>query len=807
MLAGKLLASIALAALPCLSVAFSYPDCVNGPLADNLVCNSQASEVDRAAALVSAFNITEKLSLLINDQPAIPRLGLDAYNFWSEALHGVAGSPGVNFSFTGGEFSYATSFPQPILTSAAFDDDLVLQIATIISTEARAYSNAGRTGLDFFTPNINGYRDPRWGRGQETPGEDVFRTSQYTKYLLQGLEGGINPPIKKVIATCKHFAAYDLEQNRDPSSVIYNRFGYNAVVNTQDLAEYYLPPFQQCARDSKVGSMMCSYNTLNGIPACSNKYLLQDIARDHWNWTDRHQYITTDCNAVVDIYANHNYTNTLAEATAISLIEGTDQICVVGNVNVSDQAGAYSQGLLTEDTIDLALIRQYEGLISAGYFDQTSPYRNYSWADVNTPEAQALALKAAQMSIVMLKNDGSLPMSLTGKKVALIGFWANGTNVLQGDYSGPAPYIHNPVYAAQQLGLDYIYANGPKSGVLNASIADPAMAAAKSADVILYFGGIDTSIEVEGLDRINVTWPTAQVEFIEQLTSLGKPLVISQLGTQVDDTAWLKSSAVNAILWAGYPSQSGGTALLDIITGAVAPAGRLPITQYPAGYVNQVTAVDQSLRPSNSSPGRTYKWYDGAVLPFGYGLHYTEFNTKISTVRPQTSSGRHRGWDETSHHQGGPSYEIGAFKDNCDAVYPDLETALTVDIAVENKGNVTSDFSALVFIAGEYGPKPYPIKELVGYKRFFAVGGGQSQKAQIPITLGSLARRDVKGRLVLYPGKYSLLLDVPTQAKYGFTLKGKPWVLDDFPQPPEDGTNGCDYCTPQTNLTSPPSGQ
>jgi beta-D-xylosidase 4 len=510
---------------------------------------------------------------------------------------------------------------------------------------------------------------------------------------------------------------------------------------------------------------------------------------------------------ILTFNTQHNYTDTLAEATAISLIEGTDQICVVGNVNVSDQAGAYSQGLLTEDIIDLALVRQYQGLISAGYFDQTSPYRNYSWADVNTPEAQALALKAVQMSIVMLKNDGTLPMSLTGKKVALIGFWANGTNVLQGDYSGPAPYIHNPVYAAQQLGLDYVYANGPKSGVSNASIIDPAMAAAESADVILYFGGIDTSIEVEGLDRINVTWPTAQVEFIKQLAALGKPLVISQLGTQVDDTAWLESSAVNAILWAGYPSQSGGTALLDIITGAIAPAGRLPITQYPADYVNQVTAVDQSLRPSNSSPGRTYKWYDGAVLPFGYGLHYTEFSAKISTASPQTYSGRHRGWGKPSHHHGGPSYDISAFKDGCDAAYPDLETALTVDIQVKNKGKVTSDFSALVFVAGDHGPKPYPIKELAGYKRFFAVEGGRSQKAQIPITLGSLARRDVKGRLVLYPGPYSLLLDVPTQATYDFTLEGKPWVLDDFPQPPVDGTNGCDYCTPQTNLTSPPSGQ
>jgi len=584
--------------------------------------------------------------------------------------------------------------------------------------------------------------------------------------------------------------------------VIYNRFGYNAFINTQDLAEYYLPPFQQCARDSKVGSMMCSYNAINGIPACANSYIMQDIARDHWNWTDRQQYITSDCNAVLDVFANHNYTETLAQATAISLIEGTDQICVVGNVNVSDQANAYSQRILSEDTIDLALVRQYEGLITAGYFDPVGdlPYRSYSWNDVNTPQAQALALKAAQEAIVMLKNDGTLPISLSGKKVALIGFWANGTNVLQGDYSGPAPYIHNPVYAAQQLGLDYVYADGPKTATLNDSITGPAMAAAESADVILYFGGIDTSVEVEGLDRINITWPTAQIDFIQQLAGLGKPIVISQLGTQIDDTAWLESDAVSAILWAGYPSQSGGTALLDIMTGHVAPAGRLPITQYPADYVNQVTAVDQSLRPSNSSPGRTYKWYDGAVLPFGYGLHYTNFSTGISVCNSPSSG-------DSPHGYGGSTYDIRDFKHSVDISYPDLATAISIDVEVTNMGKVTSDFVALVFVAGEHGPKPYPIKELAGYTRFYAVAGGSLKSAKIDITLGSLARRDIHGRLVLYPGQYTLLVDVPTQTTYDFALTGHSWVLDDFPQPPQDGTNGCDYCTLQENLTSPPSGQ
>ncbi|KAK3679640.1 hypothetical protein LTR78_000015 [Recurvomyces mirabilis] len=792
MLSKQSFAAVALAAFPCLTNAFSYPDCVNGPLAKNLVCNPQASDADRAAALVAAMNITEKLAQLVDNAPGVARLGLAPYEWWSEALHGVAGSPGVNYSRNGGPFSYATSFPQPILTSAAFDDQLVLDIATIISTEARAFSNDGRTGLDFFTPNINGYRDPRWGRGQETPGEDVYHIARYTKNLLIGLEGGVNPPLKKVIATCKHFAGYDLEQNRFAPN-IYNRFGYNAFIDTQDLAEYYLPPFQQCARDSRVGSMMCSYNAINGIPACANKYIMQDIARDHWNWTDRQQYITSDCNAIIDISSNHNYTATSSQATAISLIEGTDQVCQVGPT--SNQTGAYAEGLLTEAVVDTALRRQYEGLVTAGYFDPASevPYRKYTWNDVNTPQAQALALKTAQESLVLLKNDGTLPLAVGSKKVAMIGFWANATTQLQGDYSGPAPYIHNPVYAAQQRGINYVYATGPIQQALTANISGPALAAAESADVILYFGGIDTSIEVEGLDRVNITWPASQVALVSQLAALGKPLVIVQLGTMIDNTAWLQDKNVSGMIWAGYPSQDGGTAVLDVITGKVAPAGRLPITQYPAAYVNEVVPTDQSLRPSNSSPGRTYKWFDGAVQPFGYGLHYTKFIAKFGNSGP--------------HSYNGPSYDIGKLQRSCNTAYPDLTTAFSVNIEVYNAGKVNSDFVALAFVQNKNGPKPYPIKELAGYTRFMSIETSCSQSAKIDITLGSLARRDVNGNLVLYPGDYAILLDVPTQATYKFTLTGRPWVLDNFPQPPADPTGGCTYCTPQTDLTSPPSGQ
>ena len=275
---GFLSLAIVAAAIP--SSYALFPDCKNGPLKNNLVCNPSASVSDRAKAIVKALKTQEKFLLMGNQALAIERLGLPEYPWWNEALHGVASSPGVNFS-TQGDFSYATSFPQPILMSAAFDDQLIHDVASVVSTEARAFNNANRSGLDFWTPNINPYKDPRWGRGQETPGEDPYHISSYVKNLIAGLQGGFGPKIKKIVATCKHFVAYDLESWEGNY-----RYQFNAVVDDQDLSSYYMQPFRACARDSNVGSVMCSYNALNGVPTCADPYILQTILREHWNWTN-----------------------------------------------------------------------------------------------------------------------------------------------------------------------------------------------------------------------------------------------------------------------------------------------------------------------------------------------------------------------------------------------------------------------------------------------------------------------------------------------------------------------------------------
>ncbi|KAK6949596.1 hypothetical protein Daesc_009679 [Daldinia eschscholtzii] len=758
----------------------AFPDCVDGPeiLTSNLVCNTSANPSERAAALIDAWNITEKLVNLVDKSLGAQRLGLAAYDWWNEALHGIGFSPGVSFAQSG-EFSYATSFASPILLSAAFDDDLVHAVAEAISTEARAYSNSGHAGLDYWTPNINPYKDPRWGRGSETPGEDPFRIKGYVKALIDGLQGKEN--VTKVIATCKHYAAYDLEYWGG-----IKRYEFDAIVGMQDLVEYYLPPFQQCARDSKVKSIMCSYNAVNGTPACASTYLMGTILRDFWEWNDESQYITSDCNAILNFHEDHNYTTTAAQSAAISLISGTDTICEVGSN--TDVAGAWNQTLLPEKVIDQALRRLYEGLIRAGYLDPSdaTPYRSLSWKDVNTPDSQALALRSAAESIVLKKNDGTLPLKVDNStSVALVGFWSDAGNyAMLGGYAGIPPYLHGPLYAAQKLGFRAINATGP----VKQNDSDPdtwteaALEAANKSDIVIYFGGNDMTIEAEELDRFSIAWPSAQFTLIQKLSALDKPFIIVELGDQNDDSLLLSDDNVNAILWTGFPGQDGGTAVFDVLTGKTPPAGRLTTTLYPAGYVDQVPMTDMSLRPSETNPGRTYKWYDKAVLPFGFGLHYTTFEPSF-----------------TSDAFAEKTYSISDLLDGCSAKYLDLCPFETVGISVKNTGNVTSDFVALAFLSGEYGPVPHPIKELAAYTRVKGVKPGEAKDAKVGLTLGDLARVDEQGNTVLYPGTYKFLLDVPTQATTSFELTGDAKVLIEFPQPPADlgEGNGHEKYTPK----------
>jgi beta-D-xylosidase 4 len=652
----------------------------------------------------------------------------------------------------------------PLQMSAAFDDELIFKVANIIGNEARAFGNGGVAPVDFWTPDINPFRDPRWGRGSETPGEDITRIKGYTKHLLAGLEG--DKPERKIIATCKHYVGYDMEAWGGT-----DRHHFDAKIGMQDLAEYYMPPFQQCARDSKVGSFMCSYNAVNGIPTCADTYVLQTILRDHWNWTESNNYITSDCEAVEDIYLNHKYAKTNAEGTGLAFTAGMDNSCEYSGS--SDIPGAFNQSYLSIPTIDQALKRQYEGLVRAGYFDgAAATYANLGVKDINTPEAQQLSLQVASEGLVMLKNDDTLPLSLkNGSKVAMLGFWANDTSKLSGIYSGPAPYLHTPVWAGEKLGLDMAIASGPILQSQNSTTRDNwttnALAAAEKSDYILYFGGLDTSAAAEGSDRVSIAWPTAQTTLITKLAALGKPLVVLVLGDLMDNSPLLNMPGVNSVIWANWPGQDGGSAVMNVLTGAVAVAGRLPITQYPANYT-QLSMLDMNLRAGGSNPGRTYRWFDGAVQPFGTGLHYTTFDAKFA------------GNNQTI------TYDIGSIMGNCTNQYPDTCVIPSIPIVVTNTGNRTSDFVALAFIKGNNGPAPYPRKTLISYTRVRDIKGSEQKMASMDLTLGNLARVDQMGNTVLYPGEYTVMLDEPTNAEVKVVVKGEETVLDKWPQPPAD---------------------
>lgn len=445
---------------------------------------------------------------------------------------------------------------------------------------------------------------------------------------------------------------------------------------------------------------------------------------------------------------------------------------------------AYEQGLFNQSTLDRALIRQYASLVRTGYFDgPEAMYRNLTFSSVNLPSSQALARKAASEGIVLLKNDGILPLAKTNMTLALIGDWADATGNMQSSYTGRAPYLHSPLYAAQQLGYKVNYAQGPGGqGNPTTDSWNNVWPAAEQSDVIIYIGGVANDTEAEGMDRVAIAWTGAQLDMIGELATYGKPMLVVQMGGgQLDSSPIANNPNISALVWGGVPGQDGGPAIFDVLTGATPPAGRLPTTQYPAEYIQQVPMTDMTLRPSEFNPGRTYQWYNATpVFPFGHGLHYTNFTA--------TSPALHNG-----------NYSIASLVRGCKASDKTTCAFHTFPVKVHNTAparsanTTTSDYVALGFLAGTFGPAPYPKKKLVAYQRLHGIAAGKSQTAQLSLTLGSLARVDEMGNTVLYPGDYSLQVDNQPLVTVNFTLSGAPVTLDYWPQPPTDGRQNGTY--------------
>ncbi|KAK4926090.1 hypothetical protein LTR49_007005 [Elasticomyces elasticus] len=731
------------------------PACLTSPLCSYQVCNTSLSIPERVASLISEFELEDKILNLVDAAAGVARIGLPAYEWWNEATHGVGSAPGVQFPNMPANYSYATSFPSPILTGAAFDDALVRAVGETVGREGRAFGNGGFAGFDYWAPNMNAFRDPRWGRGQETPGEDIYHVQQYVRNYVPGLQGP-DANAKQIIATCKHYAVYDVETGR---------YGNDYDPSPQDLAEYFLAAFKTCVRDADVGSVMCAYNAVGGYPSCASEYLLEEVLREHWGFDDPYSYVVSDCGAVTDIYQFHNFTNTEQAAASVALNAGTDIECGSSFLKLNS---SLADGEVTVARMDQALNRLYSALFTVGYFDGNQ-YTSLDFSNVATPADQALAYRAAVEGMTLLQNDGLLPLGETNsyKNVALIGPYANATTQMQGDYSGVPKYLRSPLSAFQnQSGWNVTYAMGTTINAYNDSGIQAAVDAASNADLIIFLGGIDGTLENEQNDRENLTYPSYQLKLIGQLAALPAPLVVVTFGGgQLDHTPIFENEGCSAVVWAGYPSQDGGPAILDVLTGKQSIAGRLPITQYPASYVNETNIFDIALRPNVNSTGRTYKWYTGTpVRPFGFGMHYTTFGFS---------------WDD----QPGSSYNIAHLVAACEteSYLNDNCPFTTVTATVSNTGNHVSDYVGLLFISSDSGPLPLPNKSLVSYSRLHNITVGGSDQLVLPLTLGSLARADEDGNLVIYPGSYKLMLDNDACLEYSFTLTGEETVIETTP--------------------------
>jgi xylan 1,4-beta-xylosidase len=574
------------------------------------------------------------------------------------------------------------------------------------------------------------------------------------------------------VATCKHYAANDFESYKGV-----RRYDFDAQISLQDLSEYYLPPFKTCAVKD-VGSFMCSYNGINGYPLCANPYLLDDILRKHWEWEADNHYVTTDCDVVPFIVKGHHFTEDYGLASAFALKAGTDLQCNGGPFDGLYQA--VDKNYISQEEVDKALTRMYASLVSAGFFDpvEIQPLRQLGWDSVNLESSQELAYRAAVEGAVLIKNDGVLPLSLENKKsYALIGPWVGATIQMQGNYYGPSPYLISPLQAAKDLGIDFKYVLGAKINESDASFSD-AIQASRTADVIIFMGGITNVQEGEDNDRKSLSWPSDQTALIRELKALGKPVIILQFGGgQIDDTEWLDSEAINAILWGGYPGQSGGQAILDLVFGKVAPAGRLSLTQYPASYLDDVPATDMNLRPApgNANLGRTHQWYNGYTpVPFGHGLHYTTWNVKIGQEAKLRSS--------TSGNMS--VVTTSSFVDRSLTWQNLLETdILELPVTVTNTGNIKSDYVVLLFMRTNAGPAPHPLKSLVAYTRAKDVQPGTSTTVNLVITLERVVRVDGNGNRVLYPGDFEFFVDLDIKDVFKFSLSGPEILIEAFPQP------------------------
>ncbi|MCR5620968.1 MAG: glycoside hydrolase family 3 C-terminal domain-containing protein [Treponema sp.] len=659
-------------------------------------------------AMIKAMTLEEKVSLMLHDSMAVERVGIPKYNWWNECLHGVARS------------GLATVFPQAIALAATFDDKLAQEEADAISTEARAkFNEANRAGLrerlrglTFWTPNINIFRDPRWGRGMETYGEDPCLTSRMGAAFIRGLQGD-DPEHLKVAACAKHFAVHS-----GPEKL---RHVFNAVVSKKDLWETYLPAFK-AAVDAGVESVMGAYNRTLNEPCCGSKFLLQDVLRGKWGFKG---HVVSDCWAVRDFHEEHKITKSPAESAALAITNGCDLNC---GCTYPSAVEAVKNGLLDAEKVDESVRRL---LMTRFKLDMFSSYDKGRWAslgkkDIDSAEHRALARKVAEKSFVLLKNkDQLLPLSKKPKRILVMGPASTDVNALLSNYYGVnsrmVTFMEGMVAKSQEMSgvtIDYVqgclmYGPNTQNGWTVGEV--------EHVDVVIACFGLDNAMEGEQGesvashegDRDYIELPPWQLNYLKAIHERGTPIVL--VLTAGSPLAFPPDIA-DSILYAWYPGEEGGSALADLVFGDAVPSGHLPVT-FPAATEDLPPFDDYSMK------GRTYRYQEKAPLfPFGFGLSYTTFSFGGITLSQQKISA------------GG----------NVD-----------VEVLVENTGSFDADEVVQLYVSKENRKDGEPLCSLRDFKRI-RIEAGKQAKVVFSLPASAFESINDDGESILVPGRYLL---------------------------------------------------
>ncbi len=668
----------------------------------------------RVEILVSQMTTEEKISQLTNDAAAIPRLKIPDYNWWNEALHGVARN------------GKATIFPQGIAIGATFDPDLAERVASAISTEARAKyivsqemgNHSKYAGLTFWTPNVNIFRDPRWGRGQETYGEDPLLMSKIGVAFVRGLQGD-DPNYLKTAACAKHFAVHS-----GPEEV---RHTFNAEPNKQDFYETYMPAFEALVKEAKVEGVMGAYNAVYGIPSCASEFLLDDILRKQWNFDG---YITSDCGAIGGIAWKQKYVGTGEEASAVALKAGTNLNCGATYKNLKK---ALDKGLITEELLHERTKQLFKTRFRLGMFDENvdHPYFNMSRDKIHCEEHVDLALESARKSIVLLKNkNNTLPLSKDIKVPYLTGPFANSADMLMGSYYGVSSNmvtILEGITETISLGSSLNYRSGALPFHKNINPKNWAPFVAGESDVTICVVGLTADREGEEVDaiasadigdKVDLKLPENQVNYVKQMIEKKKgPLVLVVASGSPISLEGIEEGC-DAILQIWYPGEQGGTAVADVLFGNVSPTGHLPIT-FPKNVEQLPPYEDYCMK------GRTYKYMtQEPMFPFGFGLTYSK--TEIGNI-------------------------------SVEDVTLNKKQSLNVSVEVSNVGNFDIDEVVQLYVNPINPTDGIPLKSLKAFQRI-SLKLGEKKTLNFQINPNDLMVINTEGKKVWRKGKYNVVV-------------------------------------------------